>query len=160
MSRENRRLEAELAAASREAPAESWKPGDRLGPLALVDGEGTTETLTFERGEGRTLLLLFSPDCPACQAIWPFWEFLVDGAPRGLRVVGLCTGGDPPTARTFPVFTLPDPGRGSLRKVPLVPATLLVDGEGRIVRAWYGVLAAEDETTLLDLVAEISPPQE
>ena len=98
LARENRKLEAELVAVSREAPAEAWKPGDRLAPLTLVDGEGAAETLAFDRGEGRTLLLLLSPGCPACEAILPFWEFLVEGAPRDLRVVGVSIGGDPPPA--------------------------------------------------------------
>jgi thiol-disulfide isomerase/thioredoxin len=153
LARENRSLKAELVAASREAPAEALQPGDRLGSLTLVNEEGATKALDFDGGGDRTLLLVFSPDCPACEATFPVWEFLVEGTPPALRVVGLSVGEEPPPSLAFPVFTLPDAERESLRRVPLVPATLLVDGSGQVVRAWYGMLETEDEDALLFEVA-------
>jgi thiol-disulfide isomerase/thioredoxin len=153
LARENRRLKAELVAAPRAVPAEAWKAGDRLGPLTLVNGEGSTEAITFDREEGRTLLLVFSPGCPACEETYPFWEFVVEAAPPALRVVGLSVGDDPPPSLALPVYTLLDSDRESMQRVPLVPATLLIDREGRVVRAWYGVLETEDEDALLGEVA-------
>ena len=124
--------------------------------MAEAPGSGGGEA---SHAGGRTLLLVFSPDCPACEQTFPFWEYLVEGAPPTLRVVGLCVGDDPPPSLSFPVYTLPGAAPECLQRVPLVPASLLVDGEGRVVRAWYGVLETGDEDVLLNEVAAASLPE-
>ena len=51
-----------------------------------------------------------------------------------------------------PSLAVPLPPEGWLAVLPAVPATLLVDAEGRLVRTWFGEL---DESSRRDLVREL-----
>lgn len=51
-----------------------------------------------------------------------------------------------------PSLAVPLPPEGWLAVLPAVPATWLVDAEGRLVRTWFGEL---DESSRRDLVREL-----
>lgn len=109
-------------------------PAD-LGFTALATGE------RFELDRGLpTLLLVFRSDCPACLSVAPRWRELSRSVMGGARVLAV---GLEPAATALPyareqlpdgLAVLPRSRERFLRvlDVTAVPATLLVDGGGRL----------------------------
>jgi hypothetical protein len=164
LARQNRQLKKSFAAlAAAPISADALKTGDSVEPFDLL-GEGTRkERLEFSPEGTKTLLLIFSTHCPACEKALPIWsDFLSQSPPAGLRAVGVQTdhpGGAPlldgivPTALGFPVFSVEQPPPPVLGKIPYVPATVLLDGHGRVVKVWFGTPTKEQMDEVRDLVA-------
>jgi hypothetical protein len=164
LARQNRQLKAELGAAGTpRLPAGALKPGDTVEPFALLDESGARVAIGFAAGGPRTLLLVFSSRCPACEKTLPIWnEILAAATPKDCRVVGVRTDGDAPgssslftPALRFPVHTVPEPAPPPFAGpgLPYVPAAVLLDGEGRVSRVWFGVPAESDRRELRDALA-------
>jgi len=143
-----------------EAP-EGLAAGDVVTPFEIVDADGISSRVEFGEGAPRTLLLVFSSTCPACQRNLPIWkELLSRPLPDSLRVVGIQTdavdGTSTDPSLPFPTFRV-DRSRGApLDRIPYVPATVVLDPLGNVVAAWSGVLARGDQADLaraLDLPA-------
>lgn len=153
---QNRQLKNRLAALPDHAPPPlTLHAGDLFGPLVLVDDAGARLPVTFDAGSGDTLLLIFSVGCPACKETLPVWDALLSEPTRAeLRVMGLqLDRGEEPDALVaaalpFPVFGVDHAASESLGKVSHIPTTVLLDGEGRVRRAWVGVLTDEGEREL------------
>jgi thiol-disulfide isomerase/thioredoxin len=163
LARQNRQLKASFAAlAASQVPADALKTGDRVEPFAILGEGARKERLEFSPDGPKTLLLVFSTHCPACERTLPIWnEFLTAGPPAGLRAVGVETdhpgaapelGGIVPPALGFPVFSVEQPSPPVLGKIPYVPATVLLDGHGRVVKVWFGIPTKEQLGELRDLV--------
>jgi hypothetical protein len=129
-------------------PRAELEAGDRLGPIRLVDTTGAPGPSTVDENGGRTVLLFFTPTCPACRATVPVWQELFASPDPTLRVLGvnlgspgenhgevLVTAGLP-----FPVFGVEPEHSQGLHDINLVPATVLVDGRGIVEQAWFGEL--------------------
>jgi len=147
---QNRQLKRGLAGPSApELPADALKAGDRLEPFAVLDEAGGKRLLEFSPDGPKTLLLVFSAHCPACERTLPIWsEFLASTPGASLRAIGIQTdrpGAAPDTsgivtaALGFPVFSPEAKRPPALEKVPYVPATILLDGHGRVVQVWFGM---------------------
>jgi len=136
-----------------EAP-EGLAAGDMLAPFEVIDAEGASSLVEFGEGAPRTLLLVFSSTCPACQRNLPIWkELLSRPLPDSLRVVGIQTdaaeGASADPSLPFPTFRV-DRSRGApLDRIPYVPTTVVLDPQGNVVAAWSGVLAQGDQADLL-----------
>lgn len=64
--------------------------GSVVPPLETSDLDGSSVRLSYIGPERATLLLVFSPDCPACDSAWTPWRKAADAlAGQGVRVVGL-----------------------------------------------------------------------
>jgi thiol-disulfide isomerase/thioredoxin len=146
---QNRGLKAELAATAMKLPVEAMAEGDSLEPLALLDEAGDPVALDFGEEEARTLLLVFSPECPACEEILPIWSSVLQDVPDSVRVVGIRLG-TMTTAKTpmlaFQAYSLET--SGLVRRIPYVPATFLLSRHGLVEHASYGVLTARDAEAL------------
>jgi hypothetical protein len=155
---QNRKLKDELAELQKpQLPPEALKQGDLMETLTLLDQAGNGVTIEFGARRDKTLLLIFSPECPACAETLPIWsEMFVEPLPS-LRLVGLRMGPESEEGPSLP-FTIyiPDErGSGLAGKIPFVPTTLLVDGKGVVEQIWYGVLQQEDREELQRRLAEI-----
>lgn len=164
LARENRRLKADLSqAAAGQMPADSLKPGDAVEPLALVADGGKPSRLDFSAEGPRTLLLVFSTHCPACEKTLPIWnDLLASGLPRDLRAVGVRTDREKAGAATgtvltaglhFPVFAPQDPSPPLLGKIPYIPAAVLLDSRGLVVKVWVGIPGDAQIKELRELVS-------
>ncbi len=139
------------------------KPGDPAPPFALSDQHGSM--LRLEDFRGRTLLIYFYPeaDTPGCtKQSCDVRDHLEDLSEIGLEVVGISP--DTPAAQLafdrkfhlrFPLLADEDHAvadawgvwgkrteDGSILE-EVRRSSFLVNGEGRIQQAWYGVKPAE-----------------
>jgi thiol-disulfide isomerase/thioredoxin len=158
--RQNLSLKSQIAEHAHEGPpVERFEAGDEFGSLVLIDDAGATEAYDFGETGGKTLVLVFTPDCPACQRTVPVWtELLSEQSFPGVDVVGvqLDRGPDseieplPWPALPFDVFGIDYDGSTATRKLSAVPGTFLVDATGVVELSWYGVLTDEQEADLLE----------
>ena len=157
LAQQNRRLKSQLSTMlTPQMPPEALKEGDVLPPLALLDDGGNRIVLDFEGLGERTLLLFFSPDCPACRETMPVWSALLRERSPRVRVSGIRLGAgmeDSPNL-PFAVYTPEDGGNSLAGKIPFVPATALLDDGGAVERVWYGMLDEEKQAALTGILAE------
>lgn len=161
LSLQNRSLKQQLAHGSQPAPAE-FHPGDVVEPFQVVADDGTSKPVAFGEGETKTVLLVFSAHCPACQETLPEWRKVFAAPPAaGVRIVGVQTDRldknpaapeEMAASFPFPVYGYrhgkPDP----LTKVPFIPTALLIDAKGVVVKSWSGV---PSEAALGELIAAL-----
>jgi len=156
LAMQNRRLKEQLSTLlTPQMPAEALQEGDVLETLALLDDGGNRVVISFEGLADRTLLLFFSPDCPACRETIPVWSALLHDRHSTIRVAGIRLGAgneDSPNL-PFAVHTPEDGGQFLAGKIPFVPATMLLDAGGSIERVWYGVLDEEKQAELAGVLA-------
>jgi hypothetical protein len=100
----------------------------------------------FANHQQPTVLLVFSPKCPACDEIWPVWtDFVGQISNKQWRVVAVDSTqlvdksyleGKLPSSATV----VASPDAGSLIGFPLrlTPQMILVDRSGRITDIWTG----------------------
>ena len=161
LARENRSLKTLIASGGHASVADdpnALKTGDTLTPFEIIDGSGAKTRLEFGRGEDRTLLLVFSVSCPACEKNMPIWTALLATAPPpSVRVVAIQTDKVGPAgekspkleqAFPFPVYAVGHPQPAPLAKVPYIPATVVLDSKGVVIKAWFGVLSADQQHDL------------
>jgi peroxiredoxin len=162
LSLQNRSLKQQLAqGGARTAPPE-YKPGDVVPALNVVSDDGTSKPIGFGEGESKTLLLVFSAHCPACQQTVPIWRKVFAEPPAsGVRIVGIQTDrlDRNPAAPVelgasfpFPVYGYKRTSDDPLSKVPFIPTVLLVDAKGAVVKTWSGV---PNEGATAELVAAL-----
>lgn len=148
---QNMRLKRELSEQYAGPMKDALQKGERLPNLTLVGENGAAGPLEFGQGEERTLLLVFSVRCPACEQTFPIWEELVQqvhGTP-GLRMVGVQTdlageaeshpSGTLPPAFPFGIFGVDYEASEAMSKIPYIPATIILDKEGVVEEVWFGV---------------------
>lgn len=147
---QNRQLKQALADSLRDIPADALTEGEMLEPPTLVDDPGEIRTVEFGGEFSRTLLLVFSSTCPACEKTLPIWSEVIPeylDSP-GLQVIGIqldrpAPGEDPGAMMTeafpFPVLGITTDGHEALKRIPFIPAAILVDRSGTVEKAWYGV---------------------
>ncbi len=159
---QNRGLKEDLSAcrAGHAMPSDALAEGETLDPVPVFDPDGNRIALEF--GSGIHVLLIYSSTCPACEETLPVWNaWLDEGAFGGATLRAVRT--DPPSAESpsapspaalrLPVHLADRSGANPLRRVYLVPCTLVV-GPGGIVRlAIYGVPTEADRKRVQEAVA-------
>ncbi len=134
--------------------------GEFIEPFEVVTAAGESVRVSFDEGQQRTLLLVFSSTCPACESNMPIWNELLAGErPASVRVLGFQTDlaagttphdGGPPC----PIYAVGPRARPPFNRLPYVPATVVVDHEGRVRSVWFGVLGADQQAELRREIAE------
>jgi len=155
--RENRSLRATLVRVTEaQARERGLEEGRALAPLQLLDPSGVLVAVGFNGFVG-TVLLFHSAGCGACAATVPHWRSaLLEAARPDVHVVVAQTDGESarmnleglPTSLAVPL-----PPAGWLAALPAVPATLVVDANGLLVRAWYGELDEDARRALVETLA-------
>ncbi len=159
---QNRRLKQDLSAcrAGHAMPSDALAEGETLDPVPVFDPDGNRTVLEFD--SGTHVLLIYSSTCPACEETLPVWNaWLEAGAfggatPRAVRT-------DPPSADSpsaqspaalrLPVHLADRSGANPLRRVYLVPCTLVVGAGGTVRLAIYGVPTDDDRKRVAEAVA-------
>jgi hypothetical protein len=154
---QNRNLKDELAELrAPQIPPEALQQGDEIVAMNVLDETGNGVTINLRRAGEKTLLLIFSPDCPACAMTLPIWSELFEDPPASARVFGLRLGAalEGAPVPPFTVYTPDEAGSGLTGKIPFIPTTLLLDDRGVVEQVWYGVLEEEQQEELLGRLAE------
>lgn len=158
LARENRNLKAELNQLALQG--NDLAVGDMVDPPTLVDDTGQEFILEF--GKEKTLLLVFSSQCPACQQTIPVWNEVMPRftAKPSLQVVGIQTdrlemieGPEQLVTTGFPyaVHGIDFKARTTaLMRIPYIPAMVLLDRDGTVAWIFIGM---PDEAALNELAA-------
>ena len=155
LARQNRACKAQISALAMDGvrnDLSALAAGDVIEPFDAVAVSGETTRIAFGTGEPRTLLLVFSSDCPACERTTPAWNRVLGrGDPSSLRILGIRADTPLPEVsevteetKDFLVYTMSAP----LESIPYVPATVLLDAHGTVMNVWYGALDATQEAEL------------
>lgn len=150
---DNAALAAELASAQDKLKQiltkDALAPGEALPPLTLLGLDGARVERRFDGGQRSTAVFVASLACDACEATGAHWATIIDELPEPWDAIVVYLDG-PPTP-TDPLAHLPADRFGApearvtaLRRIPLVPATILVGADGVIERIWFGPLTEED----------------
>jgi hypothetical protein len=168
---ENYSLKMELERSQRKSPVQKLAI---VPPLVGENLEGKAVSLDYIAGN-RTLLLVFSPACQACERNWPLWRTLAAGA-SGVRTVFVTTR--PSLDQQFltrqgltgqKVLVNINPTSAASYRLYFTPQTILIGPGGRVENAWAGVLEgraleqvrgalAQSQSSLLDLPIEVRFP--
>jgi len=145
---QNRDLKQRLQAGAGAAPRGGLAAGEMLASLTLADASGAPAQVPVGDGR-RRLLLVFTSTCPHCAHAMPIWRDLMAGGSNGLEVVGVQMDAGSPSARPidtlpFPVLTPGTSPPAFLGKLDGVPASILVDGSGKIEKLVYGPPEGKD----------------
>jgi peroxiredoxin len=112
----------------------------------------------------RQILVVFSTTCPYCLASLPAWHRLAEAAERDstIEVIGLGVNGGDSVARytaehaiRFPVVVIAEPTLRFLYRTRVVPQTIVLEAEGRVVYARRGQLQTG---AALDSVLRVARP--
>jgi peroxiredoxin len=156
--RQNRELEAtvsELAARleSLAAPP-ALAVGETVSPLELRSLDGSPTEIAYDDGVD-TVLLVFSPDCPACEANIDRWKRLAEANdPTCNRMYWVSTADAERTRPFTERHALPPPvliGTGealAAYKVTHVPTTVVVGPGGVVESVWVGALSDDAEADI------------
>ncbi len=157
LSRQNQALRAELADRPRLTPLAPLQPGDRMALAdVLTQTAGLNGDISPTLTERRSLVLVFAHGCSPCEATMPVWsEMLDDCPPSRLRVIGLSMqdsdrgSEDVAASLPFEVHSPVEPQRRELlRRLPRLPASILLNEDGIIEEVWYGELSTDDREAL------------
>jgi thiol-disulfide isomerase/thioredoxin len=135
-----------------------------LTGLRLPDLDGTPVALASVLGKGPIVLDFWATWCKPCLAALPELNALyAEFAPRGLQVVGINEGGQRNAAKVkpfvkthafaFPVLLDLNRETQSRLNVAVLPTTLLLDAQGKVVHTIFGFRQGE----IAALRAQIEP---
>lgn len=157
LTRQNRRLRSDneqlAQALLREQTRGTLGIGEGVEPLTVFDIDGVERELRFAAGTP-TLVLLASSDCPHCTETLPMWDRVLTqtraARSAGVGVVLIQIDADrPDQLKPAPASLTPLGAKGAtttwLRKIPISPAALWIDGGGVVRKAWHGVPSQRDE---------------
>jgi thiol-disulfide isomerase/thioredoxin len=155
LAAQNFRLKRQLAEHD-QAPLGGLEIGERLGPVELLGPAGESRPLTFSSEQPRTVLLFFTPSCPACRATIPVWLELIEAIETPARILGVNLGGPEASAGEelvtggwpFPVFGVEPEQSSGLHRITHVPATVILDGTGTVRKVWFGELGEDQQADL------------
>lgn len=142
----NRSLADELTALQSVVAAKPRPPlveGDELPRISLFDTTGAAVDPVSSDDHTATLLFVSSAACDACGALRPLWNRAAERA-RGshLRVLELVLDADAADLAErdapYPLVTEGGDAWALLARLRGVPAALLVDDSGRVLRSFYG----------------------
>ena len=148
---QNRALKAELAAAhSQTDDLPRLEVGEAVDPITLTALDGTEARLDYATPDSETLLLFFSPDCPACDTNFVNWIWIEEARRHpNRRIVFISTVSEEKTREYIADKALESEvliaDRGALDsyKIFRIPTTVLVGYEGVVNGVWAGILPDE-----------------
>lgn len=123
----------------------------RDGSPVLLNG---SNALAFRDGRFATVILATSGDCEACSHSLPVFDVMAkENIATGVMVVGVqinAMKGEElkPSPGTLPIVMVNDAANSWLRRIPMVPAVIVIDGNGAVRKTWFGTLSAAQQDEL------------
>jgi thiol-disulfide isomerase/thioredoxin len=162
LSGQNRQLRGEIERLNQALGNNGLPIGEILpelssfGPSPGPIKDAPASALRFDDGRVATVLFVFSGTCGNCDAAVPQLTAMASSHRRaGLEFVGVQSDAMTPgelthTSANFPIRGVPGAAQSWLRRVPLVPAILIVDHEGVLRAAWYGAMNERQQRQFRD----------
>jgi peroxiredoxin len=144
--KQNRDLKAAIA---RKQP-ELLKPGQQVPPLAANTLSGQRQGINYA-DRAKTVLLVFSPQCPACEQTLPYWREIKESCARNqYQIFGISLDDGAKTnaflasnGLTLETFVGIEAETKGAYKLSLTPLTIVIDSNGKVERIWPGVFSRE-----------------
>ena len=144
--KQNRELKAALASSQ----SDFLKPGQQVRSFAAKAVSGKRQTVNYA-ARAKTVLLVFQPQCPACELTLPYWRAIKAACDRNqYQVFGINLDKSSGTENylasnglNVEVFAGLDAEFRNAYKLNLTPITIAVDNGGKVEKIWPG---AFDET--------------
>jgi len=155
--RQNRELKSMLAAqhADQFEDVPQLELGEVVQGFTLPELDGSPTELDYSQSGSETLLLFFSPDCPACNRNFPNWQEIESAGRRENRRVVFVSTVDEEKTRQYVAdkqlrseVLIGNPDVLARYKIARIPTTVQVDAGGVVSGVWIGVLP-EDVVTAL-----------
>lgn len=144
---QNRDLKAALARMDKQ---QFLKSGDQVPPLAVHTLSGQERMVNYAESS-KTVLLVFQPQCPACELTAPHWrEIIVAGERDQYQVFGISLGDGlksnvflTSSGLSLETFIDIDAGTKEAYKLNLTPLTIVIDNAGKVEKIWPGAFNRE-----------------
>jgi hypothetical protein len=129
------------------------KTGTMLPPLEGIDINGNRQSIKYGQDPRKTILLILSSRCRACEENRPNWQAIIAGLDRQsfrLAAVSLQSEGFKEYASRhgitqIPILTEIDPKYRVAYNLALTPQIILIDSGGKVEKVWTGLLQREDK---------------
>jgi peroxiredoxin len=139
--------------ASRPDRSLEVKAGTALPSLEGVDDDGNRQSISYGQDARKTVLLIFSPRCRACEENLPNWEAIINGIERqsfrlfaiSLQSQGVKEYASRHRIKGVPILTEIDAKYRVAYNLALTPQTILIGSDGKVERVWTGLLQGEDK---------------
>jgi hypothetical protein len=127
------------------------QPETMLPPLDGTDPDGKKVSVGYEQENRKTLMLVFSPRCRACNENMPNWQALLKKIDRNayrVVAVSLMADGAGEYLERYGIDNLItiaeiDPADKATYNLTLTPQTVLIDSDGKAEKVWLGILGDE-----------------
>ena len=148
------RRNRELVAADNQRLDSQMGPriGATVAQMTGIDTSGTPLHITFGDDGRKTLLLVFTPECRLCRLNWPSWQMVANSINKKFYRMVYVNGHPGSTSEYLRQYQIPswstviaeaDPGVLIRCNITLTPETILLDTNGKIEKAWLGLLEGE-----------------
>lgn len=134
--------------------ADTPKPGTMMpADLPVILPTGGSKILNIRYSTPRIVLLLFSPNCSACEDNWSYWDKLRNDENSGGAFLPVSTSPDL-TKRYrekhhIESFVLLNQSLQKSLNMTATPETILTEN-GIVRQTWFGVLSNDDVRAILD----------
>ncbi|HEV8539078.1 MAG TPA: TlpA disulfide reductase family protein [Bacteroidota bacterium] len=161
LSIQNRQLKNVLKSRTMISQVESLKAGEKVEPLKIQTLEGETTVLSYNDPAKKYLLCVFSTTCPHCEKILPAWQTLAEKNNDNCFVIGISIHNVDETRKYvtakkvgfYSVSASSDTSFNRKYKISGVPETILLDGNGKVQKAWVGELTSEQTIEIQALLS-------
>lgn len=141
------------AYASRMDQSLELKPGTLLPSMEGLDPQGNKMKLDYGVDPRKTLLLVYSSSCGACQENMPNWEAITRGIDQeAYRVVAvsLSPRGSKEYLSRYDIGSIPvvaevNPKTRVAYNFTVTPQTILIGLDGRVEKVWTGLLEGAEK---------------
>jgi peroxiredoxin len=131
-------------------------PGTELPPLEGLDSNGNRHSVNYGQDSRKTVLLVLSPRCNACEENMPNWKEIINRLDRqSFRAVAISLQSEVSKEYAIqrgidqiPVLTNVDPKYRVAYNLALTPQMILIGADGKVEKVWTGVLREEEKQTV------------
>lgn len=148
LAKQNRDLKATIARMVKQP--EFLKPGQQVLPFAANTLSGQRQVVNYA-DRAKTVLLVFTPQCTACERALPYWREIKAACARSqYQIFGVSLDDGPRTSAfllsnglSLEAFVDIEAETKEAYKFFLTPLTIVIDNSGRVERIWPGVFSQE-----------------
>lgn len=121
------------------------KPGQQVRSFAAKTLSGQRQMVNYS-ARAKTVLLVFTPQCPACERSLPYWKAIKEACDRNqYQIFGISLDSSSETAGfltsnglNLEVFAGIDAEFRNAYKLNLTPLTIAIDNNGKVEKIWPG----------------------
>lgn len=153
LAKENQKLRERA-----NTPSVPFKKGDFVKKLSMHTFAGTDSTIDFSQISKKTILFVFSTNCPHCKEVSPYIEKLYEEFKDNYQFVGVAVEESQEIQKFvaekklhLPVFRSASKDLRASIPVSFVPITILLD-KGRVEEYWTGNFAEDGYKTIQSLL--------